>query len=111
MCQMPRITCRRPREVEGGPAVRKFMRGELAHEDRAGLIELASRSRVRVGDAIEAHFRMPRGADPLGVVDVFQGEGHTVHWSAVRAGHDLVLGMLRLLTCEVERRGDTGVQQ
>src|SRR5262245_31882273 len=59
MRQMPRIARRRPWQIEGRPAVRKFVRGQLAHEDRTGLAELTRSGRVGVGNALEAHFGMP----------------------------------------------------
>src|SRR5262249_30001715 len=56
--QVPRIARRWPRQIERGAAVRKFVRGELAHEDGTGLVKLTSRGGVRVGNTIETHFRM-----------------------------------------------------
>src|SRR5207245_744764 len=57
--QIPRIARRWPRQIEGGAAMRKLVGGKLTHEYGTGLVELASRGRVRIGNTLEAHFGMP----------------------------------------------------
>ena len=89
--------------------MRELMRGQLAHQDGPSFIELGGRCRIRLWHAIEADFRMSRGADPCGVVDVLQGERDPVQRPAVPAAGDLRLGPPRLLPGQLEGAGDEGM--
>src|SRR5262245_5253108 len=114
MLQMPGVTRRGPRQVEGRPAVSEFMRGKLAEEHGAGIVELARRGRVFVGNVVRADFRMAGRADPARVVDVLQTERDAMQRPAVSAFCDFLLGFARLLKREIrgdeEKGGQLGVE-
>jgi hypothetical protein len=59
MGQIPRIARWRPRQIKGRSTMRKFMRGELAHENGASLVQLGGCGRVPVWQALLTHAGMP----------------------------------------------------
>ena len=72
------------------------MGGQLAEQDRAGLVEAADGGRVPLGHAELADPRLAGRRDPAGVVDILGGVRHTVQRTPVGAARDLVFGHARL---------------
>src|SRR5271166_3478416 len=77
--------------------MREFMGRELAGQYSSRIVELAYRRRVSGGDRVEADPRMAGRAGPRGRIDVLQPERNAVHWPAVTARGDFLLGSAGLV--------------
>ena len=110
MLRVPGIARRRPWRVERRPAVRELGHRELAEEDAAGGVQSRRDRRVLARDIVDAYFRVPRGQDAGGVVQILEREWNAVQRPAVAAGRDLRLGRTRLAQGEIRRHGNERVQ-
>src|SRR5262252_4631751 len=86
--------------------MRHLMRGELAEEHGAGVVELGGGRRVLRGNAVDEDARMPGGEDALGVVDVLEGEGDAVERTPRLAPGEIHLGLSRLTARQLEGARD-----
>ena len=89
--------------------MREFMRGQLAHQDGARFIELAVVVASALGMRLRQTLECPEVRIPWCHRCPSTRMGYRASVHGMR-GHDLVLGLFRLLTRPVERRGDVGVQ-
>jgi hypothetical protein len=104
--EIPRIARGRPRQVERRARVRHLVRGKLAEQHRARLVEAAHRRRVVTRDAIHEHARVAGGEDAARVIDVLQAERNAVQRAAIFSARDLGLGSARLRPRQLERGRD-----
>src|SRR5262244_2220656 len=82
------------------------MRGELAEEHGAGVVELRGGRRVLRGNPVDEDARVPGGEDALGVVDVLEGEGDAVERAPRLAPGEIHLGLSRLTARQLEGARD-----
>ena len=87
-----------------------FVRGQLAEQYGARVVEPGRRRGVVFRNAIEKDARVARGQDALRVVDVLQRERDPVERATIPARADLGLGLLRLLAGQIERARDERVR-
>ncbi len=110
MVAVPRVARRRPGQVEARAAMGELMGGELAGQNRAGVVELAHRCRIGGRHGADTGFGMPGGADAGGRIDVLEAERNAVHRPAIAAGRDLPLGGASLVEGAIKGRQQIGVE-
>ena len=107
---VPRISRRRPGQVERRPAMGEFMRRQLAQQHRAGFIKPGHGCSVEFWHVGLASAGMPGRADAGGAVDVLQRDRNAMQWAAVAAGHDFRLRRPGLLQRQFGGHQQIGVQ-
>ena len=108
--EVPRIARGRPRQIERRARVRHLVRGELAEQHGARVVELRRRGGVFGGNPVDEDTRVRGREDALRVVDVLQPERNAVERATCAAGRDLRFRLPRLLPREVERARDERVR-
>src|SRR4051812_39797750 len=109
MLQIPWVAGGGPRQVEGRAAVRKFVRLQLAKQDRTRVQELARRCRVFLRHLVDADLRAAGSEYAFGVVNILERERNAVQRSPVPTLRDLALSCLRLSASGPFRKRDERV--
>ena len=110
MFEIPRIACRRPRQIERRSAVRELVRLQFAEQNGAGVVELLRSGCVEIRNIVNADFGAARGQHAFGIVDVFQRERYAVQGAAITPAGDFLGGFARLRARGIRGERDEGVE-
>jgi hypothetical protein len=90
--------------------MRELVGRELAGQHRACGVELFDGGGIAGRDSLDADLGMAGGANAGRCIDVLKPERDAVQRTAVVPGHNLLLGLTRLLQCLFRRDQQVGVE-